>query len=135
MTVRILPRNHKNALGESIRQMIDECVSLCMQCGVCSAVCPMTDHMDVLPRMIMRRVQLELEDRLEGLKTYWVCSSCYACQVQCPRGIDIPRVMEALRLTTLRKNKNHIEPSALPVDVLADCPQIALVAAFRKATS
>jgi heterodisulfide reductase subunit C len=43
--------------------------------------------------------------------------------------------MEAIRLMTLRKNKNYIEPSELPAETVKECPQIALVAGFRKLTS
>ena len=94
----------------------------------------MTDSMDILPRKILRMAQLGLEENLENLKTYWVCASCQACNVMCPRGIDLTRVMEALRLMTLRKSINYIEPSQIPADTLKECPQIALVAAFRKLT-
>ncbi|MGD8227745.1 MAG: hypothetical protein PVI20_08190, partial [Desulfobacteraceae bacterium] len=69
------------------------------------------------------------------LNTCWVCAACHSCNVRCPRGVDLPRVMEALRLMTLRKNKNYIEPSELPADTVKECPQIALVAGFRKLTS
>jgi heterodisulfide reductase subunit C len=43
--------------------------------------------------------------------------------------------MEAIRLMTLRKNKNYIEPSELSEETLKACPQIAMVAGFRKLTS
>jgi len=43
--------------------------------------------------------------------------------------------MEALRLLTLRKNKNYVEPSKMPRETIADLPQIALVSGFRKLTS
>jgi hypothetical protein len=42
--------------------------------------------------------------------------------------------MEAVRLLTLRKNKNHIEPSKMSHDTIAELPQIAMVSAFRKLT-
>ncbi len=66
---------------------------------------------------------------------YWVCASCQNCGVICPRGIDLPRVMEALRLVTLRKNINYIEPSEIALEAFGEYPQIAFVAAFRKSTS
>jgi heterodisulfide reductase subunit C len=95
----------------------------------------MTESMDVLPRMVAHMIQLGLSARLEKVKMYWVCASCQNCGVVCPRGIDLPRVMEALRLLTLRKNRNFIEPSHLAVETIHEFPQIALVAAFRKSTS
>ncbi len=107
---------------------------LCMQCGNCSAVCPMVEHMEISPRMVLRLSQLGMEDRLRKFKSFWVCSSCYSCGVQCPRGIKIPSLLEALRLMTLRQNVNYIEPSSEVVSG-DDYPQIALVAALRKMSS
>jgi hypothetical protein len=43
--------------------------------------------------------------------------------------------MEALRLLTLRRNINYIEPSQLDADVMEALPQMALVGGFRKLTS
>ncbi len=83
----------------------------------------------------MHMAQLGLDEWLENLNTYWICASCHNCTVRCPRGIDIAKVMEALRLLTLRKNQNYIEPSQIPEETLKDCPQIAMVAGFRKLTS
>ena len=42
------------------------------------------------------------------------------------------RAMEALRLLTLRKNADAVEPSRIPKETLADLPQIALVSCLRK---
>ena len=95
----------------------------------------MSHSMDALPRRIMHLAQLGLKEEIERHNTYWICSSCYACSVRCPRGVDLARVMEAIRLMTLRKNLNHIEPSQLPSHVLKELPQSALVAGFRKLTS
>jgi len=128
-----------NAKGKKfIRQLAElsgQNVSLCMQCGYCSGICPMKGSMDILPRRVVRMAQLGLSDRLLDVNMYWVCASCQNCGVICPRGIDLPRVMEALRLIILRKNINHIEPSDTAVEGYHECPQIALVAAFRKSTS
>jgi heterodisulfide reductase subunit C len=55
--------------------------------------------------------------------------------VNCPRGIDLARVMEAVRLLTLRKNVNRIEPSKMIDEELKKLPQIAMVSCFRKMTS
>ena len=48
---------------------------------------------------------------------------------------QVDTAVEAIRLMTLRKNENYIEPSQLPAETLKECPQIAMVAGFRKLTS
>jgi heterodisulfide reductase subunit C len=91
--------------------------------------------MDTHPRKLMKMAQLGLEDEVANAKTCWTCASCHTCNVNCPRGVDLPRVMEAIRQLALRKNINYIEPSELPAETIKDCPQIAMVAGFRKLTS
>jgi heterodisulfide reductase subunit C len=135
MMVKIRNEKSKNDFLDRLGKMSGQNVHLCMQCGYCSGTCPMTESMDILPRMVVRMIQLGLIDQLEKAGMYWVCASCQNCGVVCPRGIDLPRVMEALRLLTLRKNRNYIEPSRLSAEIMNEYPQIALVAAFRKSTS
>jgi heterodisulfide reductase subunit C len=55
--------------------------------------------------------------------------------VRCPRGIDIPKVMEAMRQVQLRDNVDKVDLNKLTPEQLAQMPQIALVSGFRKMTS
>ena len=95
----------------------------------------MSFAMDLLPNPIMCLIQLGLEEDIANSDTIWFCASCLTCTVRCPRGVDVSRVMEALRLLTLRKNINFIEPSKIDPETVAELPQIALVSGFRKLTS
>lgn len=133
-----LPINDQSiSLGsiEEINTLSGESVKLCMQCSTCTGMCPMAGEMDFSPRKVMHFAQFGLIDRLGEINTFWKCASCHACSVKCPRGIDIAKVMEALRQQTLRKSKNYIEPSQMSKETIAEMPQIALVAGFRKFTS
>jgi len=135
MTIKVNPKTAKKDFIEKLEKLSGQNIQQCFQCGTCTGMCPMIEHMDVHPRKLIHMAQLGLEDMLEDIKTCWVCASCHSCNVRCPRGVDMPRVMEALRLLNLRKNKNYIEPSELDKETIKDCPQIALVAGFRKLTS
>lgn len=95
----------------------------------------MGEHMDSRPRKIIYMCRLRMQDRVIASNTAWVCATCSECMVRCPNGVDIPKVMEAIRLLTLRKNINYIEPSQMSKDALAEFPQIALIACFRKHTA
>jgi heterodisulfide reductase subunit C len=135
MTIKVNPKTAKKDFIEKLEKLSGQNIQQCFQCGTCTGMCPMIEHMDAHPRKVMHMAQLGLEDMLEDIKACWVCASCHSCNVRCPRGVDLPKVMEALRLLSLRKNKNYIEPSELDKETIKDCPQIALVSGFRKLTS
>ena len=123
--------NNKELTAELLR-LADTDVKRCIQCGRCSATCPMADKMDLLPsRMVWELMQGNGEEMLEA-RSPWVCLSCMACEQRCPKGVSPCAVMEAVRLLVIRQQGgNKLTAEALenyPVDM----PQQALVAAFRK---
>jgi heterodisulfide reductase subunit C len=95
----------------------------------------MGEHLDTMPRQLMALLQLGQRERLDNANTPWICASCHACMVRCPRGIDIPKVMEAMRQVQLRDNVDKVDLNKLTPEQLAQMPQIALVSGFRKMTS
>jgi len=119
---------------DRVTELSGENVDLCFQCGACSSGCPMTQEMDYLPSKIIRMVQLGLEEALES-KTIWVCTTCFNCEVSCPRGIDIANVMEALRQLVLRKKYDRVSLDELSPEEIRDLPQIAIVSNQRKLTA
>jgi len=91
--------------------------------------------MDLLPNQVMRAVQLGLEEDIDNSRTAWLCASCLACTVRCPKGIDIAAVMEALRQVSLRRNIDFVDLTEMEPATIGELPQIALVSGFRKLTS
>ena len=135
MRVKLSSARLNSEFVRKVSEISNQNLNLCYQCGRCSAGCPMSFAMDLLPNQIMRLIQLGLEEDITAANTIWLCASCLTCTVRCPKGIDIARVMEALRLITLRKNVNFVEPSRISPETIAELPQIALVSGFRKHTS
>ena len=122
-------------LARKVKEISGEDILLCYQCGMCSAGCPISFAMDVLPNQIIQLVQLGLEANIAKSKTIWLCASCLVCAVRCPRGLDLSKVMEALRLISLRKNIDFVRLAETLPDTLAELPQIVLVSSFRKHTA
>ncbi len=123
--------------GEFVRQV--ETISgarllACNQCGRCSAGCPVAFGMDLLPNQVIRLAQLGLEDVLQS-QTIWTCAACLTCVARCPKGIDLPRVMEALRLIQMERSGSRMDADQVPPDWVSEVPQLALIGAFRKYTT
>jgi heterodisulfide reductase subunit C len=135
MPIEISEKTVKGEFIEKVMKLSGQNIYKCFQCGTCGGACPMTEHMDTMPRRIMRMTQLGQEEAVEESKTCWTCASCHTCTVNCPRGIDLARVMEAIRQLTLRRNVDMVEVSRLDEETLCELPQIAMVSCFRKLTS
>ena len=68
----------------------------CMNCGVCTAICPM--GIDLLPRQLFRYVLLGLEDRVVAeTETVYSCLLCKMCEESCPAGVHIAENVRSLR--------------------------------------
>ncbi|MBW2514859.1 MAG: 4Fe-4S dicluster domain-containing protein, partial [Deltaproteobacteria bacterium] len=61
-------------------------MEICMQCGTCSASCPLSSGTDTFPRKIYRYLQLGLRDKLLKSPVPWLCYYCGDCNLDCPRG-------------------------------------------------
>lgn len=121
------------SLREKVEALSGENVFSCYQCGMCSADCPLTERMDLLPSQVIRKLQLD-DWTVMNTNVMWVCASCLACEVRCPKGVDLARLMEAMRQLYLRRALDQIALDQLSREKIAHLPQIALVASFRKKT-
>ncbi|MDH5405888.1 MAG: 4Fe-4S dicluster domain-containing protein [Candidatus Aminicenantes bacterium] len=106
----------------------------CYQCGNCSASCPMGFAMEVLPHQIVRLVHLGQVEKALKANTIWMCASCITCTVSCPRGVDIARILEAIRFLVLKERKvaDIYGPAQAPEEMLQKAPLEGLTGIFRK---
>lgn len=88
----------------------------CIQCGTCSGTCPLSIYMDFSPRQVMALVRADFKNEVLKSHTVWLCASCYACTVECPRKIRITDIMYALKQRAI---KDHIYPKHFPIPILA----------------
>jgi len=123
----------RGELVREVEELSGQNLMACNQCGKCSAGCPAATVMDLLPNQVIRYVQFGLEEVLES-QSFWICAACQTCYARCPHGVDLSRIMEALRLIALQKGGDHLRPQELsPADV-SEMPQLAIVGGFRKFT-
>lgn len=85
-------------------------VSSCFQCKKCSAGCPLTFAMDLLPDQVIRLALLGQTETLVNSRTIWVCAACVTCTTRCPNGIDIAGVMDWLKEEALRQGTAVAQP-------------------------
>ena len=88
----------------------------CIQCGTCSATCPLSIYMDFSPRQVVALVRADFKNEVLRSHTIWLCASCYACTTECPRQIRITDIMYALKQRAI---KEGIYPRRFPIPVLA----------------
>ena len=85
-------------LAKDIR--LAEGLKSCMNCGVCTAICPAAEFYDYDPRIIAGILQSKDEKRIEELlksDVIWYCGECMSCKTRCPRGNCVGLIIMALR--------------------------------------
>ncbi len=110
--------------ADRVRGFADEIMSVsgcgqlksCIQCGTCSGMCPLSIYMDHSPRQVMALVRADFKNEVLGSNAIWLCSSCYACTVECPREIRITDIMYALKQRAIR---DGVYPKRFSIPVLA----------------
>ncbi|MGC9530402.1 MAG: 4Fe-4S dicluster domain-containing protein [Candidatus Bipolaricaulaceae bacterium] len=127
-----LARAGTSPLAVKVEELSGEKLYTCYQCGKCAAGCLFAEDMDLLPNQVLRLIQLG-DAAVLAARAPWVCASCLACAVRCPRGVDIAKVMEGLRLLALRQRKVAPEVDLRQL-AQPGLPQIAVVGAARKLT-
>ncbi len=86
-------------LLEDVR--FEEGLNACMNCGVCTAICPAAEFYNYDPRMIVDMVQTRNDEVIRDLlksETIWYCGQCMSCKTRCPRGNTPGQIIMALRL-------------------------------------
>jgi len=82
----------------------------CYQCYKCSAGCPVSFAMDILPHQIIRSVLFGQKKKALSSKTIWICASCETCTTRCPNEIDIAKTMDVLRQMQMESGETAAMP-------------------------
>ena len=105
MPARFPGTRHQNTMAKLSELLMRdvrfrEGLTACMNCGVCTAICPAAEFYKYDPRQICTIVQSKDEDKIEELlrsETIWYCGQCMSCKTRCPRGNAPGLVINALR--------------------------------------
>lgn len=89
----------------------------CIQCGCCTASCPVSYAMDLTPRQLIAMFRAGAIEELLGSRTIWVCASCYQCTTRCPADIQITDLIYAFRRLAIERG---IFPKRFPTHVFSE---------------
>ena len=100
---------HKNISLDTVRieELAHTTVADCYQCGKCSAGCPMSDQMDVIPSTLIRLVQYGDVNEAARSAAVWQCVSCQTCSTRCPKSVHIAGILDALKQISIERNLVH----------------------------
>ncbi len=89
----------KTRLANVLHSILDfEKLKYCFECGICTASCPVAElvpeHYN--PRILLHRLQL-VDEKLLKSAELWLCAWCYSCHRQCPQGLSLPEIFQAVR--------------------------------------
>jgi heterodisulfide reductase subunit C len=76
----------------------------CFSCGTCTAGCPERE-LDSLysPRKVIKNVLLGMKEPVYANKFVEICSSHHRCLTQCPQGVEIPKLMNAIKNIAIKE--------------------------------
>ena len=124
---------NKKAIRDEIIHISGTNPKKCMKCGKCSGTCPSYNEMEYHPHQFVYMVESGDIEPLMASESLYKCLSCFACVERCPRGVEPAKIIEAVRLMTVRQQgANHLKSDAIPELLDENLPQQAIVSAMRK---
>jgi heterodisulfide reductase subunit D len=93
-----------------IRKMLqDYNIYLCLDCGKCSASCPLfLLGKDYSPRMTAHKVIDEKEDERYITESVWGCLTCGACYERCPSEVHYTDFIQGMRQVLKKQGVNGV---------------------------
>ncbi|MGQ4874845.1 MAG: 4Fe-4S dicluster domain-containing protein [Promethearchaeia archaeon] len=77
----------------------------CIQCGVCSSGCTVTEYVDLQPHRVVASCLLGLKEEVLSSRAIWTCSLCHRCTERCPKNVDYSFILALLRNMAAKEGK------------------------------
>jgi heterodisulfide reductase subunit C len=100
-------------LVSDLRYQISEAIEgksllACIQCGVCSSGCTVSEYIDMQPHRIVACLLLGLKEKVLNSNAIWYCSICHRCTERCPKNVDFSFILAHVR--NLAAKEGHVPP-------------------------
>lgn len=69
----------------------------CIQCGICSSGCTVSEFIDLQPHRMVACCLLGLKEFVLSSNAVWICSLCHKCTERCPKHVDYSLLLVHLR--------------------------------------
>ena len=89
----------------------------CIQCGVCSSGCTVTEYVDMQPHRVVASCLLGLKKEVLSSQAIWTCSLCHRCTERCPKNVDYSFILAFLRNMAVKEGKIPKEYSGTVVTI------------------
>jgi len=115
-------KKNANDLDRNFRYEISKKVGAksllnCIQCGVCSSGCTVTEYVDMQPHRVVASCLLGLKDEVLASQAIWTCSLCHRCTERCPKNVDYSFILALLRNMSVKEGKIPKEYSGSVVTI------------------
>jgi heterodisulfide reductase subunit C len=115
-------KKNSNELDGNFRYEISEKVGAksllkCIQCGVCSSGCTVTEYVDMQPHRVVASCLLGLKNEVLSSQAIWTCSLCHRCTERCPKNVDYSFILALLRNMAVKEGKIPKEYSGTVVTI------------------
>jgi len=77
----------------------------CIQCGVCSSGCTVTEYVDMQPHRVVASCLLGLRKEVLSSQAIWTCSLCHRCTERCPKNVDYSFILALLRNMAVKEGR------------------------------
>ena len=103
-------QKNSNDLDKNFRYEISQKVGAksllkCIQCGVCSSGCTVTEYVDMQPHRVVASCLLGLREEVLSSQAIWTCSLCHRCTERCPKNVDYSFILALLRSMAAKSGK------------------------------
>ncbi len=101
-----LKRKEKKPVSSGLADQSDA-FEACVQCTICTNVCPVVEYdsvkNDYTPQQVMNLLRLGQRHVAEGTRMVHTCLTCYSCQEVCPQKIPVTDILLELRNSGYKK--------------------------------